>query len=252
VTACAADSFTPHLWHFPIVGAVPYKGFFDKAAAERERARLEAEGWDTAMQSVMAYSTLGWFTDPVFSTMLAYDDGELVRLVLHELTHGTVYAPGQGEFNETLASFAGHEAAVQFFLRREGPESPVIRLLRDEEHDEEAFFVFLADLLTRLERIYAESVSREDKLARREPVFREARERFDREVRPGLRTGRLLGFSRVKLNNAELQARFRYRRTPDFVRLYEFCGRDWKRFFTAARRIARLPEPLKALRESLP
>ena len=100
---------------FPIVGQVPYKGFFDLADAEHEADALRAEGLDVCLIAVSAYSTLGWIDDPVTAPMLLRDDTHLVETVVHELVHATVFVASQPEFNEGVARFIGQEAAVRFF-----------------------------------------------------------------------------------------------------------------------------------------
>jgi predicted aminopeptidase len=120
VSACRKDRFQPHLWWFPIVGDVPYKGFFAKEDAVAEAKELETQGYDVSLGTAAAYSTLGYFPDPVLSTMLEYPEEQLVALLLHELTHGTIYLPGGTDFNEGLASFVGWQGALEFARRRHG------------------------------------------------------------------------------------------------------------------------------------
>ncbi|MEN8162424.1 MAG: aminopeptidase [Myxococcota bacterium] len=105
---------------FPIVGTVPYKGYFDTARARAEAERLRADGFDVCEVPVRAYSTLGWFGDPVTGPMLRQDAPDLVETVLHELFHATVFVASNAEFNEGLASFVGQEARVRFYAGEEG------------------------------------------------------------------------------------------------------------------------------------
>jgi predicted aminopeptidase len=101
-------------FHFPLVGDVPYKGFFEVAAAEDEAQALREEGLDVCVVPVTAYSTLGWMDDPVTAPMLRRGDERLIETLLHELVHATVFVPSQPEFNEGVARFIGQEAAVRF------------------------------------------------------------------------------------------------------------------------------------------
>jgi predicted aminopeptidase len=117
VSAAHADQLRAHTWWFPIVGRVPYKGYFDFAAARREARRLADAGLDVYLRPADAYSTLGWFNDPLLSTTLARDSMELVKTVVHELTHNTFYAAGSAGFNESFASFVGSRGAAAFFER---------------------------------------------------------------------------------------------------------------------------------------
>ena len=112
----ASDKFKiePYYWSFPIVGKVSYKGFFDKQKAVIEKNHLISEGYDVDMRSVSAWSTLGWFNDPVLSNMLDKSKGSLCNLIFHELFHATYYAPSSVEFNENLASFIAHKATIRF------------------------------------------------------------------------------------------------------------------------------------------
>jgi predicted aminopeptidase len=100
---------------FPIIGRVPYKGFFDQERAEREAAELRDEGLDVCLVPVSAYSTLGWFDDPLTDPMLRGDEGRLAETILHELVHATVFLKSQPDFNESVASFIGQEASIGFF-----------------------------------------------------------------------------------------------------------------------------------------
>lgn len=124
VTAAKPFALEPHLWHFPIVGDVPYKGFFDESKAKVESDRLKAEGWDTDIGGASGWSTLGWFKDPVLSSMLQRSEGDLAELIIHELTHGTIFISGDVDYNENLATFIGVTGAVQYLTTYYGKDSP--------------------------------------------------------------------------------------------------------------------------------
>jgi predicted aminopeptidase len=112
------DALRPVTWWFPIVGRVPYKGFFDFAEAQRAEQAMAAEGYDTYLRPSPAFSTLGFFNDPLLSTTLASDSLEIVNTVIHELTHNRFYAKGQAVFNESFANYVGSRGAERFFLAR--------------------------------------------------------------------------------------------------------------------------------------
>ena len=123
VVATPPGSLEPHRFWFPIVGRVPYKGFFDPARAEEEAEGLRADGFDVCVVPVRAYSTLGWFEDPITGPMLRGSDGALVETLLHELVHATVYLPSEADFNEGVASFIGEEGSVRFFAETRGADA---------------------------------------------------------------------------------------------------------------------------------
>lgn len=114
VTASQKFKIEPYYWYFPIVGEVSYKGFFDEQKAQAEKNRLICAGYDVDLRSVSAWSTLGWFKDPVLSSMLSRSKGSLCNLIFHELFHATYYAKSSVDFNENLASFVAHKATLRF------------------------------------------------------------------------------------------------------------------------------------------
>ena len=147
-------------------------GFFDKARATAERDALRAGGLDVMMRSVSAYSTLGFFSDPVLSTMMTYPEQSLADLIFHELTHGTVYVRGQTEFNESLASFVGKTGSLLFLAERYGPDSSAIRTAESRRADDRLFNRFLFEVVASLDSLYSQSLPAET-------VMRERVEHFD-------------------------------------------------------------------------
>ncbi len=244
VSACRKDRFEAVTWWFPIVGTLPYKGFFSLDDARAEARALEAQGYDVALRTVAAYSTLGWFSDPVFSTMLKNDDIDLAVLILHELTHGTVFAGGQGDWNEAMAQFVGVEGAVQFFIARHGAESPEVKAARDRIEDEERVDEFVGRVHARLGKLYA--AGGRDVIVRREQVWAEARDEFA-TVRRSLHDDSYDAMFRGRLNNADVQAQRRYGRLDVFRKVFDRVGRDWEKFFAAMREASAATDPFKAL-----
>lgn len=122
VTAAWADRLDPYTWWYPVIGAIPYRGYFDRESAERFATGLRAEGLDTRIVEASAYSTLGWFDDPLPSSVLDRGDGVVVLTVLHELVHQTFFAPSEVAFNETLATAVAWRLAERYFAARGEPE----------------------------------------------------------------------------------------------------------------------------------
>jgi predicted aminopeptidase len=122
VVATPALSMEPVEWCFPIAGCVNYRGYYNKDDARAYAAGLRRDGYDVQVAGVTAYSTLGWFNDPVLSTFIQFPDGELARLVFHELAHQVVYAQGDSEFNESFATTV-EEAGVERWLAAQGDEN---------------------------------------------------------------------------------------------------------------------------------
>ncbi|HJQ83283.1 MAG TPA: aminopeptidase, partial [Candidatus Binatia bacterium] len=117
VSAARRDRLEAHVWRYPLVGRLPYRGFFDRAAAQAAGARLAARDLDVEIRPALAFSTLGWFADPLLSTAADEPPVVVAETVLHELWHATSFVPGEAAFNESAATFAGHRGAVAFFCR---------------------------------------------------------------------------------------------------------------------------------------
>ncbi|HEU0015524.1 MAG TPA: aminopeptidase [Longimicrobium sp.] len=231
LSAAYKDRFQPHTWWFPVVGRVPYKGYFDFGDAERARRKLEARGYDTYLRPSAAFSTLGWFNDPLLSTLLRYDQVSLANTVIHEIFHNTFFAPGQAVFNESLANFVGGRGAIEFFCRRDGAEARTCRVATSAWRDDLTFGAFLEGMVAELEALYARpDLTSGQKIAERERVFAAAQRRFADEVRPRLEVDGFTGFTREPLNNATLIARrIYYRRLDLFERVFQSRGGDFQR-----------------------
>ena len=234
VSASAKDSFKPYIWSFPIVGDLPYKGFFDLECAREEARALKMEGYDVTLSPVAAYSTLGYFSDPVFSTMLRMQEEDLANLILHELTHSTVYVEGRADFNENLASFVGTTAAVEYIRRRFGSDSHIYRRAIAKFADRQTYAAFIARVMVRLNEVYQSDLSREEKLDKRGEVFSGLRKEF-KKLKPQFNTRRYDYFEFMRLNNADLLGERLYANDKPFQEVFDRAGQDWRTFWKLLR-----------------
>lgn len=250
LSAAPKDRLVPHKHVFPITGAVPYLGYFREADARREQARLEARGFDTYVRPVAGYSTLGITSDPVYSSMLEGDEARIVEVVLHEMLHGTLYLAGHSDWNESLATFVGLRGAALFFSQRsEADAERVLDEAKRRERRSEEFSRFLEPVMRELEALYALPIPRDEKLRRREVVFRRVREDYLRRFppKPG---APLPSFVEQPLNNAVLIAFAVYHRdTPEHERLFAKVGYDLRAFIRLYKRaVEEHPRPLDWLK----
>ncbi len=154
VTGCKPYEMKAKEWWFPVIGNVSYKGFFDEEKARHEEARIRREGYDTDIYSPSAWSTLGYFKDPVLSNMLRRGPGRLAELIIHELTHATIYLKSSVTFNENFATFVGEQGAELFLLNRYGPESDELKRYRNFLHDENLYGNYMMQAAQQLDSVY--------------------------------------------------------------------------------------------------
>jgi predicted aminopeptidase len=250
VSASRKDRFELVTWWFPIVGHVPYKGFFKPKDALDAAKKLEERGLDTYVRPSGAFSTLGWFNDPLLSTILRYDDVSLVATVIHELTHNTIFVPSQVPFNESFASFVGDRGAIAYFCGIEGAAGERCQLAEAYWSDNLVFGAFLQGLVRALDALYARTdLSSEAKVAARDEVIAAERRRFKAEVEPQLRTPAFRGFDRRPINNASLIARRLYfDRLDRFEAVFQAYDRDLLKATKAIQAaVADAPDPWQAL-----
>jgi predicted aminopeptidase len=229
VSAAYRDTLKPYTWWFPIVGTVPYKGYFDFNAANRDARNLSNDGFDVYVRPSDAFSTLGFFNDPLLNTTLKGDSLGLANTVIHELTHNTFYASGQAPFNESFAMFVGARGAAAFFRSR-GEEAAAAKV-DAEWQDDKLLASFWARLIKSLDSAYAAHAnSKAERIAARDTVYLRARAALVSEIGPALKTINPRFAERVPLDNASLLARRVYASDLDvFDRVYEKEGRDLKR-----------------------
>ena len=165
-------SFDSKTWWFPVVGTVPYLGFFRRQDANKWLNKLSDEGLDVYLRTAGAYSTLGYFEDPILPGMLDWEDDALANTVLHEMVHATVWIRGSVAFNESLASFVGNEASMDYLVDRFGDESEQVRSSRERRADRRAWQQLQRELFGDLNAIYSNpTLSDAHKLSMKQELF---------------------------------------------------------------------------------
>ncbi|HTC24809.1 MAG TPA: aminopeptidase [Gemmatimonadales bacterium] len=220
LSAAPKDCICPYTWKYPIVGRIPYKGFFDVHAAQREADRLAAGGYDIYLRPAAAFSTLGWFNDPLLSTALTTDSVELAALVFHEIAHNTLYVPSATPFNESYAQLVAYRAAEHFFRAR--GDSAAAQRAADRWHDEIVLGEYYDSLVGRLQRLYDSHPTPEAVDSGRADAARWARAQLEGPVGARLLTYRIGRLAERPINNAQLVGARIYRTRLDlFDRWYE-------------------------------
>jgi predicted aminopeptidase len=227
-------------WCYPLFGCASYRGYFDRADAERLAARLAAQAYDVNVGPVQAYSTLGWFDDPLLSTFINLPEPELARLIFHELAHQVVYVRDDTVFNESFATAVEREG-LRRWLRARGSETLSAEWERIERHRVQ-FLDLVTDTRDQLDRLYASALPDAEKRERKAELFANLQQRYH-ALRDGPWEG-YKGYDRFfaqPLNNAHLAAIGAYNdRVPAFEALMRRTGPDMAAFFAQVRRIAAL------------
>lgn len=235
LTAAPRDCVCPYTWKYPIVGRVPYKGFFDPKMAQKAADDLERRGFDIHLRPAGAFSTLGWFNDPLLSTALARDSVELAATVFHELAHNTLWVQGAASFNESFAQYVGYRSAEAFFRSR-GDSAAADRAVH-RWNDERVLGEYYRDLLDRVESFYRTSPDSAALDSGRAALGRWARETLAGPVAARLRTFSIGPQADRPINNARMVG----------VRLYR-TNLDWFESWHV-RHQADLRESVAALRQ---
>ncbi|MCB1307966.1 MAG: aminopeptidase [Leptospiraceae bacterium] len=237
VSASRPLAFQPKTWWFPIVGTVPYLGFFDRPRAEAEAESLRQDGWDVIVSDVAAYSTLGWFNDPLLSSQMSYSESYLTSLVIHESAHATIWFPGDVSFNESFASFVEREGARQFDRETFGPDSAeLLNRIRYYSEAKQLSDVFHRYAL-KLQELYNSDRTDSEKTIGKSELIAE----FQSELKALQNEFKIINTAALaekKFNNAHFLSHLRYESGQEYFQLrFDECNADWTCFFKRMREL---------------
>jgi predicted aminopeptidase len=239
LSAAYRDRLEAYRWWFPLVGRLPYKGFFRPDDARRARDDFQARGFDTYLRPASAFSTLGWFNDPLLSTTVRGDTTRLVNTVIHELSHNTLFVAGNAEFSESFASFIGSRGAEAFFRARNEPLAA--EAVAEDWANDQVMGRFWERTARDLDSAYrAWPTDSTARVVARDSVYAHARRVLVDSVGPRLVGVNLEALGRIQLDNAALLARRVYAQRLDlFDSVWVRNGRDVRRTIEAVRSVVR-------------
>ena len=241
VQACEALSFRTYLWRYPVLGRLPYRGFYERRDAEDEAERLKAQGYDVIVRPVDAFSTLGFLGNPVFSFMERYSVFELSSTIIHEMTHATVFLKGEARFNEELATFVGEEGALEYVASRFGRDSEEHGNAVSEQADSALFLGFLKGLTEELRALYEGPLPREEKLAEKKRIIARHQQIYAADYLPRFHDPAYRKTADLPINNAYLSLYDLYTEDLPLLRDYfvRVCGSSLRDFLVQVKSLSK-------------
>ena len=240
VFAAPELSLRPRQWCFPVAGCVNYRGYFDEAEARAEASRLASAGDDVSVGGVPAYSTLGYFDDPVLSTFIRYPDAELARLIFHELAHQVAYAKDDSVFNESFAVAVEEEGVKRWLKARKDPELEA--QFASSQRYREAFRLMVKSTRERLSALYASNASEEEKRAGKMAAFADMKAGYEARKAEWGGFGPYDNWFARGPNNASLTAVGLYaQKVPQFRALLAAMGNDLPAFYARVKDLSAMP-----------
>jgi len=244
VFAAPEFSLKPHEWCFLVVGCLGYRGYFDEAQAHATADEFKGQGEDVYVAGIAAYSTLGWFDDPVLNTMLAWPDDVLIGTIFHELGHQQLYVKGDTAFNESFATFVEEQGLRQYLPA--GPDTDKVwqRRARDRQ-----FVALMLEARKRLDALYKAGGAPDALRAAKAQEFARLQSGYESLKAGWGGDGRYDAWFKQPLNNARLLPfGLYYQWVPAFAGLYAEAKGDWKAFYAAAKTVGDLDPPQREVR----
>jgi predicted aminopeptidase len=251
--AAEPDQLSPYTWYFPIVGSVPYKGYFKRASAQAAAASMEADGLDTFIRPAVAFSSLGYFNDPLLSNLLGLDPVVLAGVIIHELFHRTYFLASNAMFDESAANYVGSRGAMAFFDHLKGADSPDALSARAVLQSDLKFGQFLEGEENKLLALYNSGRPRDQILKRRTALFHELQADYTK-LKPQLSGMERFDLDKVKLNNAVLiNYQLYFHNLEDFAALDALHQCDLRATIEAIISLAKgnPDDPFKAIRQQV-
>jgi predicted aminopeptidase len=245
VVAAPELSLKLKTWCFPVLGCVGYRGYFDRSQADALAAQLKAEGWEVNVYGVPAYSTLGWSNwvggDPLLNTFIQWPEGELARLIFHELAHQVAYADDDTSFNESFATAVERLGGARWLAAHAAPEAREAYAALDGRRQD--FRALTARWRDKLQALYDGPGSDDHKRSAKAALMSSLRSDYETLKRE--RWGGYAGYDGwfARANNAAFGVQAAYNElVGDFERLYIASGSDFKRFHAEVKALAAMPK----------
>ena len=225
-------------WCFLFVGCLNYRGYYSEEAANRYAQTLEAQGHDVFVGGVTAYSTLGWFNDPVLNTMLNRDNNYLASVIFHELSHQKFYLKNDTAFNEAFAEMVA-QTGVQYWLNLHGTAASRQKFL-DKRSDETSFVNLILKYKEKLEMTYNSEISTDEKRANKKFLLNQLAEEYKNQYETGGNSGRYITWLSSGLNNAKLTSVITYQDyVSGFLTIVNHEHGNYQKFYGSVEKLSK-------------
>jgi len=240
LSAAPELSFTPYQWCYPILGCANYRGFFNHKRGEVAEHALQQQGYETQLRGVSAFSTLGWFADPVLSSFTPYPNDDYIELIFHELAHAQLYIANDTQFNESFATFVGRQGLLQFkgqlkpneVNRNQQPQQTAMQI------QVKKFKKLVKKYKEKLDQVYNAQDSDQVKRQAKTKIYLALAQDYNREKKSWAYPT-AYDYWIKSVNNAALMVISDYEsQVPKFATLFKDCHQDWACFYQAAQRLA--------------
>ena len=244
IFAAPEFSLEPYSWCYPVIGCQAYRGYFSKQPAIDLTAQLKDNGFDVSLGGVKAYSTLGWFNDPILNTFVNYSETNLAGLIFHELSHQIVYVKGDTVFNESFATMV-ESKGVERWLKQNSKEDQLMQYEKNQVLEQEVLFL-LSQFKLKLNQVYESSATKTDKRLQKAEFFAELKSEYQKLKQSFQFASSWDRWFAQDLNNSHLIAvGTYYDKVDEFEKLFIKSGQDFERFFIEVKKLAKLKKPMR-------
>ncbi len=239
-------SLRPYHWCYPIIGCQAYRGYFSKQPAINLAKQIKSKGYDVSVGGIRAYSTLGWFNDPVLNTFVNYSQINLASLIFHELSHQIVYVKGDTVFNESFATMVENQG-IEIWLRKNGKFDELSWYQQNQKFEDNVLSL-ITQYKARLDDLYQSDLERSFKLEQKQTIFSDLKTDYQKLKTDFDFNSPWDKWFAQDLNNAHLIAvGAYYDKVGEFKKLFTKSGQDFSVFYAAVKKLAKLKKPERDL-----
>ncbi len=250
ISACPPFSFEPYMWNYPFLGKMPYKGFINEDGVIKEIDKLKGKGLEVYAREVDAFSSLGYFEDPLYSFMKNYSEYDLAELLLHEQTHATIFFKNKSQFNEEIATFVGETLGRKYISSRFGEESEICKNIDTRKKDSAAYRKLMLSLKAELEELFKKDIDESRMAGLKTEIIKSFQDDVKENYDSYFITENYKGLATMTLNNAFISLFNTYNQDLHlYQKLYEMEGESTPALLAKLQTLKKEKDPKAVIRE---